>query len=105
MEQQIVERVFQFADRRMSSIMAPRADVVCLEINDGYAKWQEEVLRSSHSRFPVCEGELDHLLGVSGAKDCLAIIGESDTRALAETANRGARANHCPQSSRAPAAG
>lgn len=37
MEQQIVERVFQFTDRRVTTIMTPRADVVWLDINDDNA--------------------------------------------------------------------
>ena len=71
MEQQIVERVFQFADRRVSTIMTPRADIVWLDVHDDYNALCDEVLRSPHSQFPVCDGDLDRFAGVILAKDFL----------------------------------
>jgi len=37
-EQQIVERVFRFADRRVSAIMTPRGNVAWLNVNDQHSK-------------------------------------------------------------------
>jgi putative hemolysin len=49
-EQQIVERVFQFADRRVSGIMTPRSDIVWLDLNDNHAVWRREISGTPYSR-------------------------------------------------------
>jgi len=81
-EQQIVERVFQFADRRVSAIMTPRSHIVWLDINDNHLVWRHEISGSPYSRFPVCDGDLDHVLGVLRAKEFLAAPENFEIRSL-----------------------
>lgn len=81
-EQRIVERVFQFGDRRVSALMTARADINWLDINDDRAGWRAEISRSTHSRFPVCEGDLDRTIGILQAKDFLVAPEGSDVRSL-----------------------
>ena len=70
-EQDMVEGVFRLGDRRVSALMTPWTEVVWLDVNDS----PEEILRtltdSSYSRFPVCDGGLNNVLGVVSAKDLL----------------------------------
>lgn len=70
-EEQIVERVFRFGQRRISAIMTPRVEVEWLDINDSPAQLREEVKRSPYLRFPVCDHDLDFTLGILSAKDFL----------------------------------
>jgi putative hemolysin len=68
-EQELVEAVFRFGDRRVGELMTPRHRVVLLDVEDGEATNRAKMAASPHSRFPVCEGDLDRLLGVVAVKD------------------------------------
>lgn len=68
-EQQIVNRVFDLSDRKVRSIMVPRTDIVFLDIADTTQRIRVAVATSSHSHFPVCDGDLDHLVGFVHIKD------------------------------------
>ncbi len=71
-EQDLVERVFRLGDQRISALMTPRPDIVWLDLEDTPAKNQQEICDNSYSRFPVCQGDLDHVVGIVSAQDLLA---------------------------------
>jgi putative hemolysin len=71
-EQEIVKSVFRLADRRISQLMTPRLDIVWLDVNASREAVRRAVAESNYSRFPVCRGRLDEVLGVAKAKDMLA---------------------------------
>lgn len=70
-ENQMVRNVFRLDDRQVGSMMIPRVEIVWLDSN----ATQEEVLRviseEEHSRYPVCRGSLDDVLGVVSAQSLL----------------------------------
>ncbi|MCL4803036.1 MAG: hemolysin family protein [Anaerolineae bacterium] len=70
-ERDMVESIFRFGDRQLRSIMTPRTEIVWLDINDTEEEIREAVSHSHHSRFPVCDGSLDRVLGLVQAKDLL----------------------------------
>ena len=67
----MVRNVFRLDDRQVGSMMIPRVEIVWLDAN----ATQEEVLRviseEEHSRYPVCRGSLDDVLGVVSAQSLL----------------------------------
>ncbi|MEB3295063.1 MAG: hemolysin family protein [Synechococcales bacterium] len=63
-EEDIMKRVFQLGDRRVSSIMTPRVDILWLDLEDSDEENRRALKEGSHARFPVCQGGLDNLLGV-----------------------------------------
>lgn len=71
-EQDIVERVFRLGDQRVNTLMTPRAEIVWLEVNDSPEEIRRKTTESGRSRFPVCQGNLDQVLGVVNVKDLLA---------------------------------
>lgn len=70
-EQEMIESVFRLTDRSVEALMTPRTDIVWLDVNDPPDKLHRKVAESAYSRFPVCEGNLDKVLGVVKAKDLL----------------------------------
>lgn len=70
-ERDMVESIFRFGDRQLRSIMTPRTEIVWLDINDTEEAIRETVGQTHHSRFPVCDGSLDRVLGIVEAKDLL----------------------------------
>ncbi|HET8691268.1 MAG TPA: hemolysin family protein [Steroidobacteraceae bacterium] len=63
-EHQMIEGVLRLPDRTVRSIMVPRGDVVWLDAADSRETVWNAVRTSGHSRYPVCRGQLDELVGV-----------------------------------------
>lgn len=81
-EVDLVKHVFEFADKVAWDIMVPRVDMVYLD-----ATWPLErnlQIANSHTytRFPLCEGDSDHVLGMIHIKDLvrLGATGGGDIR-------------------------
>lgn len=68
-EQDIIERVFHLDDRTITSLMTHRSDVIWIDINDPPEKYRNSILKELHSVYPVCEGQIDELLGVIYTRD------------------------------------
>ena len=63
-EHQMIEGVLRLPDRTVRSIMIPRGDVIWLDAADSRETVWNAVRTSGHSRYPVCRGDLDDLIGV-----------------------------------------
>ncbi|MBD1895173.1 HlyC/CorC family transporter [Coleofasciculus sp. FACHB-712] len=70
-EQDMVERVFRLGDRPVSALMTPRPDIVWLDLEDSQEENQRKIINSAYSRFPVCQGALDNVLGIIPVTDLL----------------------------------
>lgn len=68
-EQELVHSVFRFGDREVTTLMAPRPDVVFLDLDDTFEENSVKILSSGHTRFPVCRGGLDSVIGVISIRD------------------------------------
>jgi putative hemolysin len=71
-EQDMVERVFRLGDRPVSYLMTPRPDIVWLDLDDSAEENRHKMVDSAYSRYPVCQGGLDNVLGVIPVTDLLA---------------------------------
>jgi putative hemolysin len=72
LEEKMVDHVFRLGERKVSALFKPRTEVVWIDVQDSEDEIHRKVTSSGHSRFPVAEGELDHVLGIVLAKDLLA---------------------------------
>ncbi|MEB3827305.1 hemolysin family protein [Phormidium sp. CCY1219] len=70
-EQAMVERVLRLDERRVSSLMTPRPDVVWLNLDSSADENRHKIINSTHTRFPVCQNVLDNVLGVAQVNDLL----------------------------------
>ncbi len=70
-EQDMVQRVFRLGDRQVNAMMTPRPDIVWLDLEDSFENNRQKMIKSSHSRLPVCQGGLDNVLGVVQISDLL----------------------------------
>lgn len=68
-EKDIIERVFHFGDRNITSMMTHRTDIVWLEINESRDSVREKVEEFQHSVYPVCRESIDDVEGVVHVKD------------------------------------
>lgn len=79
-EQEMVTGVLELDDRRVTSLMTPKSDIVWLSVDDTPGKMLERIGKRPHSHMPVARGNLDHLLGVVEAQQIMlaALAGDPD---------------------------
>lgn len=77
-EQDIVERVFHIGDRKVNSLMTHRKGVVYLSLDDTFEEIKEKVLGELHSIYPLCNENLDEVVGVVLLKDLFANLEKGD---------------------------
>jgi len=68
-KREILDNVFELSHRMARQIMVPRQDVVYLSTTRPLAENLRLARRSGHTRFPLCQGDLDHVIGLIHIKD------------------------------------
>jgi putative hemolysin len=76
-EQDTIERVFRLADRRVSVLMTPRADIISLDLNESEKEIKGKIAHYKYSFYPVVQDTLDDIVGVIRWKDLLSLSMES----------------------------
>ncbi len=71
-EERILEQVFWLADRRVTSIMTPRRDIIWLDLDGQLEENLVKLGSKEHSSYPVARGDLDQLEGLVQTKDLIA---------------------------------
>ncbi len=74
----MIEGVFQIADLCARDVMVPRAQMDAVCVMDSPEQVIPFVLDKAHSRYPVYEGNRDHIIGVLLAKDLLRFYAQDD---------------------------
>ncbi len=79
----MIEGVLQVSELRARDLMIPRPQMDVVDISEPPSKWIPFVIDTAHSRFPVIDGNRDHVIGILLAKDLLRYYTESgfDVRA------------------------
>ncbi|HZT17687.1 MAG TPA: hemolysin family protein [Gaiellaceae bacterium] len=70
-EQEMVYKVFDFADKEVSDVMVPRPEVVAISIDLPPAEALQAVLESPYTRYPVYRESLDNVVGVLHVRDLI----------------------------------
>lgn len=67
----LVRELFEFGDRTAAEVMVPRVRVVGIPVGASPEDLRRLVLRHRHTRYPVFDGDLDHIVGMLHVKDLL----------------------------------
>ena len=70
-EQRMVERIFAFGDLRVRDVMVPRVDVVGIPREITWPELLALVRREHYTRYPVYEGDMDHVIGILHVKELM----------------------------------
>ena len=70
-ELEFVDNVFDFADLSVREIMIPRTDMVCLDLEDSLEESIEMAMEERLTRYPICDGGKDNIIGFLHIKDFL----------------------------------
>ena len=83
-EHQMVRNVFRLDERQIGSMMIPRGEIAWLDANAPIAESLAVIGRQEHSRYPVCRGSLDEVVGVIGAQQLLQQVTSGQAMSLTE---------------------
>ena len=76
---QMLQELFEFGDLTASEAMVPRVHIAGIAVGTTPDEVREELARSPHTRYPVYEGDLDHILGMVHVKDLLRVLLKNET--------------------------
>ena len=77
-EHDIVERVFDLGDRKISSIMTHRSELVTLDINDNKETLIRKIEGNLYNTYPVVSGKLDNIVGFVNLKALFVAVQKDD---------------------------
>jgi putative hemolysin len=83
-EHRMVRNVFRLDDREVGSMMIPRSDMAWLNLEDTLEENLAVIEASGHSRYPVCRGSLEDVIGVITAQTMLSQFANSQTADLSQ---------------------
>ncbi len=73
-EQELIARVFGFADVAVEEVMVPRTEMIAIPIDADLDDVVKAVASSGHARFPVYGDDPDDILGIFYAKDLYRVL-------------------------------
>lgn len=79
-EAEMITNIIEFGDKEAHDIMTHRKNIVAIDADTTIKDCFEFVLGENYSRFPVYEGNIDHIIGVMHLRDLLKIYADSYKR-------------------------
>lgn len=73
-EQAVIENVITMEDRPITSAMTPRDSCVFFTLDDSPDKIRAKIDDSPHSKFLICEKNIDHVIGYIDSKTLLKTV-------------------------------
>ncbi len=73
-EREMIHSIFEFGDTLVREVMRPRIDIVAIPAEATINEALGLIMEHGHSRLPVYEGSVDHIVGVVYIKDLLPAI-------------------------------
>ena len=73
-EREMIHKVFELEDTLVRSVMVPRTDMFCLDVETPVVDILPALREHLHSRVPVYEGTIDVIVGVLYTKDLLPYV-------------------------------
>lgn len=78
-EEEMIRNIFDFSDRVAGQVMTPRMRVQAIPLDIAKETLLKIVTESRHSRFPVYDGDQDHIVGIVHLKDMIRQTMKPDT--------------------------
>lgn len=72
----MLENIVEFTNTDVAEIMTPRTDIAGIALTNDLQSIRQFIAEAGHSRIPVYEHNLDHIVGILYAKDLLRFLGE-----------------------------
>ncbi len=79
-DREMLEAVVRFRDLSVAQIMTPRTQIEAMELSNDLGAVTRTIRRLGHSRIPVYEENLDHIVGIFYVKDLMHWLGGDAVR-------------------------
>lgn len=76
-ERDIVDRTLRLDDFKVDAIMTPGTQIKWLDLNDDPQTLLTKAIAGGRSRYPVCRGQLDNVVGAVRMRDLFALVMEN----------------------------
>ena len=70
-QQEMIQGVVELSETTVKEVMVPRIDTIFVSVNSSREDLLDRIIESGHSRFPVYEETIDHVIGILYVKDVL----------------------------------
>lgn len=77
-EHSLIDAVFEFDDMVCRRVMVLRNEVEFFDVNEPFSTCLEIARRTKHTRYPLCDGSMDDVIGVVHIKDLVGIPPDSE---------------------------
>ncbi len=77
-EHSLINAVFEFDDLVCRRVMLPKSDVVFFTMQNSLKENLQTAIRTRHTRYPLCNGNLDDTIGVVHIKDLTGVSADDD---------------------------
>ncbi|MCC6905220.1 MAG: HlyC/CorC family transporter, partial [Anaerolineae bacterium] len=77
-EKEMIYSIFQLDETLVREIMIPRIDMVALDVDTPLREARQVIIDAGHSRIPVYDDSLDHIIGLLYAKDLIELWHRAD---------------------------
>jgi putative hemolysin len=81
-EQEMLYKVFDFADKEVSAVMVPRPEVVALSIDLPSEEALAAVIESPYTRYPVYRDSIDQVVGILHVRDLFSALNDRGLQAV-----------------------
>ena len=71
---QMLQELFEFGDRAAGEVMVPRVRVVGIPLGAGPSDLRAIIGQTPHTRYPIYDEDLDHIVGTYHIKDLLRLL-------------------------------
>ena len=68
-QNEYVDNIFDLGDKDAAAIMTPRTNVICLDLEDSLEENLALIMQYKYTRYPVCRGNKDRIVGFVHVKD------------------------------------
>ncbi|UBX50112.1 hemolysin family protein [Providencia alcalifaciens] len=70
-EHELIENVFELESRTVPSAMTPRENIIFFDKDESEESIKHKISTQPHSKFLVCAGDIDHVIGYVDSKELL----------------------------------
>lgn len=81
-EKDMIHNIFNFSDLTAREVMVPRTDMVCVPIDMSFEELNKIASENQYTRYPVYDGDIDHITGMIHVKDLYLLALEDKQRPI-----------------------
>jgi CBS domain containing-hemolysin-like protein len=71
---QLIRSIFEMSEKTCRDVMVPRMEVMAIDVSTPIPALLQVISEQNHSRIPVFQGDIDHLVGILHVRDIVPLL-------------------------------